>query len=153
MKGAIDGVNMAKLVYRGSRDGFNAQDFHSRCDGQGSTVTIVKSDKGKVFGGYTDIEWSMGGRKQGSGNSFVFSVSHGYLHKFYCLKKDEEVFHYPDGLPVFGAGHYLHLSPNKQGSCYTQSQSYEQPPFDNPNEFLAGSKNFTFEEIEIFTLN
>ena len=30
------------LLYRGSRDGFRAQDFHTRCDNFGPTVVIVQ---------------------------------------------------------------------------------------------------------------
>ena len=33
------------LLYRGSRDGFSAIDFHMKCDGEGSTICIIRSDK------------------------------------------------------------------------------------------------------------
>jgi hypothetical protein len=29
------------LLYRGTRDGFGAGDFHSRCDGHSNTLTII----------------------------------------------------------------------------------------------------------------
>ncbi len=29
------------LLYRGTRDGFGAKEFHSKCDGKSSTLTIV----------------------------------------------------------------------------------------------------------------
>ena len=41
--------------------GFKAQAFHSRCDNQGPTLTIIKSGMGKVFGAYTDIAWTKNG--------------------------------------------------------------------------------------------
>jgi len=44
-------------LYRASRDGKSAIDFHSRCDNKGPTITIVKSENGTIFGGYTDISW------------------------------------------------------------------------------------------------
>ena len=43
-----------KLLYRGSRDGWNPQEFHSRCDNQGTTLTIFHTNNGRVFGGYTE---------------------------------------------------------------------------------------------------
>ena len=46
-----------RLLYRGSRDGFAAECFHSRCDNKGPTVTIVKSGK-YVFGGFTEQSWN-----------------------------------------------------------------------------------------------
>ena len=47
-----------RLLYRGSRDGFEANDFHKNCDNKGSTLSIVKSNKGNIFGLWTDISWS-----------------------------------------------------------------------------------------------
>ena len=36
-------VKGLKLIYRGSRDGFKAIDFHTKCDNQGPTISIIKS--------------------------------------------------------------------------------------------------------------
>lgn len=49
------------LIYKGSIDGYEAKDFHEKCDKQGETITIVKSGE-RVFGGYTDINWDSGKR-------------------------------------------------------------------------------------------
>ena len=46
-----------KLLFRGSRDGFQAETFHSKCDNKGPTVTIVKSGN-NIFGGFTEISWN-----------------------------------------------------------------------------------------------
>ena len=45
-----------KLLYRASRDGWAASNFHSCCDNKGPTVTVVKSGN-CIFGGYTDQHW------------------------------------------------------------------------------------------------
>ena len=45
-------------LWRGSRDGFKADDFHLRCNDKGKTLTVVKTTRGTVLGGYTDISWS-----------------------------------------------------------------------------------------------
>ena len=48
------------LLYRGSRDGWNCADFHSRCDGKSPTITLFKVKKNGWFkkdhciGGYTE---------------------------------------------------------------------------------------------------
>jgi len=47
-----------KILYRASRDGKSAHDFHSKCDDKGPTLTIVRTITGKIFGGYTDTSWS-----------------------------------------------------------------------------------------------
>ena len=50
-------VNSAwKLCWRASVDGWDARTFHSRCDGKGPTVTIIRVGK-YIFGGYTSVSW------------------------------------------------------------------------------------------------
>ena len=44
------------LLYRASRDGWEASKFHAICDKQGPTITTVKSGN-YVFGGYTEQSW------------------------------------------------------------------------------------------------
>ena len=46
-----------KLLFRGSRDGFQAQTFHSKYDNKGPTVTIVTSGN-YIFVGFTEISWN-----------------------------------------------------------------------------------------------
>ena len=47
-----------KLLYRASRNGWAATNFHSCCDNKGPTVTVVRSSNGYyVFGGYTEQPW------------------------------------------------------------------------------------------------
>ena len=55
----------------------------------GPTLIIIKSESGKIFGGYTDIEWtSIRGNKSGNGNSFVFSYrDNSSIIKLKCLRK------------------------------------------------------------------
>jgi hypothetical protein len=45
------------LLWRGSRDGYTAEEFHRRCDGHASTLTLILSTVGNIFGGFTPVEW------------------------------------------------------------------------------------------------
>ena len=45
-----------KRCWRASVDGWAASTFHSRCDGKGPTVTIIRVGR-YIFGGYTSISW------------------------------------------------------------------------------------------------
>jgi hypothetical protein len=45
------------LLWRGTRDGFGSDAFHERCDGHANTVTLVESDGGFIFGGFTPVPW------------------------------------------------------------------------------------------------
>ncbi len=44
---------LAVLLYSGSIHGWKAQDFHSRCDNKGPTVSLSKIKDGDCVGGYT----------------------------------------------------------------------------------------------------
>ena len=45
-----------KLCYRASVDGWQAENFHKKCNDVGSTIMLVKCGT-NVFGGYTDRSW------------------------------------------------------------------------------------------------
>ena len=44
------------LIYRASRDGWAAYNFHQRCDFKGPTVTVARCGN-YIFGGYTEAQW------------------------------------------------------------------------------------------------
>ena len=46
------------LLYRASRDGWNSNHFHSKCDNKGPTLTVIKCTGGYVFGGYANAAWT-----------------------------------------------------------------------------------------------
>ena len=48
--------------------------FHNKCDNRGYTLSIIKSNKGHIFGGYTTKTWSGDGIQYDS-ESFLFSVN------------------------------------------------------------------------------
>ena len=50
-----------KLLYRASRNGWAAANFHSCCDNKGPTVTVVKSGN-YIFGGYAEHQWESVGK-------------------------------------------------------------------------------------------
>lgn len=77
------------LLYRGSRDGFRAKNFHEKCNYKGETLTIIQSKEGYIFGGYTEINWDNtswnkifgiqnNSRREGRGNEFVFTLKNPY---------------------------------------------------------------------------
>eukprot|EP00581_Thalassiosira_minuscula_P019375 CAMPEP_0183715018 /NCGR_PEP_ID=MMETSP0737-20130205/9394_1 /TAXON_ID=385413 /ORGANISM="Thalassiosira miniscula, Strain CCMP1093" /LENGTH=869 /DNA_ID=CAMNT_0025944071 /DNA_START=140 /DNA_END=2749 /DNA_ORIENTATION=+ len=75
-----------RLLYRSSRDGAAGREFHGRCDNEGKTITVIKTNSGLIAGGYASTPW--GGSRPGAvpfgqharsndrasfgGNSFVF---------------------------------------------------------------------------------
>ena len=53
----LSGSPKLNLLYRASRDGWLASDFHMRCDFRGPTVSFIRSSKGFVCAGYAKISW------------------------------------------------------------------------------------------------
>jgi BTB/POZ domain-containing protein KCTD9 len=62
------------LLYRATRDGFTVQAFHSKCDGKGNTITIIKNNLNYVFGGYASSAWNSSGNPINDPNAFIFSL-------------------------------------------------------------------------------
>src|ERR1700761_845598 len=72
----FEGKKEPVLLYRGSRDGFGASDFHKKCDEKGPTLVIVKTTKGNIFGGMTFANWESitDGKHSGDENATIFSL-------------------------------------------------------------------------------
>ena len=78
------------LLYKASRDTFDLKVFHQRCDNQGKTILVIKSQKNHIFGAYIDVPLnSLGYWIQGSGRTFLFSFNH--MTKHHCLRHLTEV--------------------------------------------------------------
>ena len=57
LKSVVQGQSSVwKRCWRASADGWAASTFHSHCDNNGPTVTIVKVGN-YIFGGYTSLSW------------------------------------------------------------------------------------------------
>lgn len=57
----LDGTFLAgkniECVYKGSKNGFSAVDFHKAVDERGSSLIVARTLTGKVFGGYNPVGW------------------------------------------------------------------------------------------------
>jgi hypothetical protein len=48
---------LPKLLYRGSIDGWKAQDFHRKCDEKGPNVVLFLTDNNRRCGAFTALSW------------------------------------------------------------------------------------------------
>jgi hypothetical protein len=51
------GKKIGTLLWRASKDGFEASTFHKKCDAANGSLTIITTDLGNKFGGYTSLSW------------------------------------------------------------------------------------------------
>jgi len=147
-----------KLIYRATRDGFGATDFHSKCDSYQNSLVIIKSTNGNVFGGYTEQNWSHSVDYKNDPNAFLLSFINQHNSKIImkCTNPSHAIFAHRAYGPIFG--HDLHICNNSNtsnGSYSYLGHSYKHPNYANgSNEaksFLAGSHNFLTTEIEVYS--
>ena len=63
------------LLYKASLHGNLINNFHSRCDGYGPTVIVVKTKTGILFGGFTSIKINSSGTYVKDPTAFVFNLT------------------------------------------------------------------------------
>jgi len=156
--------NNWNLIYRGTRDGFGAKDFHRECDGVAKTVTIVKTTNGNIFGGYTDLSWSSPTKITDyiDNNAFIFSLVNEKNQPFIAMPKNNQgsIRCYSDCGPIFGNKQLnrdicIASDSNMNTKSYSKlGGSFERTGISRDDEFiLAGSEHFKSVEIEVYRLN
>jgi hypothetical protein len=149
-----------QLLWRGSKDGFTASAFHQKCDGKGPTFTVIKAaNQPNIFGAYTVDSWNGSGNYQ-TGKAWLFSLVNKYNK---CVRLEaaspaNNMYNNTSYGPSFGGGHDLHVNGSmKSNSNYCNPSSYRNisTGFDTvtvDNTLLAGSYNFTVDDIEVFAV-
>ena len=152
-----------KLLYRASRDGFSGKDFHSKCDRKKNTLTVIKSESGNVFGGYTDKCWHSKGGLVSDPNAFIFSLinkenkpfkvicSDGGQNAIFCISKCGPMFaSYPCKLNIEDSSNTNELS-----IFLNFDDLYNHPDYpvgtEEAKNIMAGSYYFRTTEIEVYT--
>ena len=147
-----------QLLWQGTTDGYAASTFHTKCNGKGPTLTVIQSDKGNVFGGYTSEQWGFcgsGGAYKYDPTAFVYSLT----HKAKCDKQKDKEHSIDDNSgcgPLFGYNPSSGSDIDIDNNCNTETNycnlgSYELPPGGDEN-FLAGSHTYTVKEIEVYAV-
>jgi hypothetical protein len=149
------------FLYRGSRHGFDSSAFHSHCDGYGDTVTIILTDNGCIFGGYSPCVWgsATGYVADSRLASFLFTIKN--VHNlpprvFKLMYSDKAICTNPDNGPCFGGGADLSIgSPctDSENSWSNFGHDYENRTGIEGGRLLAGSYRFTVREIEVFRVS
>ncbi len=150
------------LLFRATRDRFSSQAFHSKCDGKGNTITIIKSNLDYVFGGFASSAWHSSGEWIDDPNAFLFSLRRAgvsFKDKFTVKKAQYALIGYSGYGPIFG-GYDIYIynqSNTNMGSYSNFGHSYNLPNGytfgGNAREFLAGNYNqWTTTEIEVYQI-
>jgi hypothetical protein len=154
------------LLWRGSRDGFKAKEFHRRCNGHANTLTVILDTKGNIFGGFTPVEWESRDwheKADDSLKSFLFTLKnpHNIPGKKFALnakmKHKAIKCDFKTG-PRFGGGSYcdicvlnncnvtVHNHTSNFGSSYINDTGLDR------KIVLTGAEYFQVKEIEVFEI-
>jgi hypothetical protein len=160
------------LLWRGSRDGFGASEFHRLCDGHANTLTVILDTKGNIFGGFTPVKWEsrLWNAKYGkehnrrkeddSLKSFLFTLKNprNFSSRRFALKDEEKhraIFCDSEFGPCFGCGYDIYIS----GNCNTNANSCTSLGGSCINDtglfqisVFTGSQYFQVKEIEVFEI-
>jgi len=155
------------LLYRGTRDGFDTDDFHTKCDGHENTLVIIQPrvdefTRESVFGGFTSAAWDMTSNFKADEEAFLFSIinndSHPCKMKIRPSMVDRAIYCNRYHGVSFGSSEiYIRSKANENTNSFSfWSRSFETPKFletrrHGVKEFLgSGSVNFKLNEIEIY---
>ena len=136
------------LLYRMSRDGENATDFHRNCDNKGATLTLAETTKGYQIGGYTTLDWESDNSGKDKTDDLTFLFSLNQMKKYTKKNNSRSIYVHKDNGPGFGYGKDLGIG-NPQ---MTIGWSYNSTFLTN-RELTNGEENFTYKEVEVYKVD
>jgi hypothetical protein len=159
-----------EILWRGSRDGFKAKEFHRRCDGRPNTLTVILDTEGNIFGGFTPVEWesrvwdgkyreeSNCWKADDSRKGFVFTLKnpHSIPARRLALKaekKQRAICCNSRCGPVFGRD--VAVSDNCNANTDSRTClgiTYTNDTGRDGSVVFTGSENFQVKEIEVFEI-
>jgi hypothetical protein len=145
--------NQFNRLWRGSRDGFGAMDFHGRCDGHANTLTLIEDTGGNIFGGFTPAEWDSNGKSKAdpSLTSFLFTLKnpHNFPARKFALTN--AIHCNASCSPYFGD---IAVCDNCKANTNWADlgRSYANDTGLDEKTFFTGSRYFQVKEIEVFEI-
>ena len=150
-----------KLLYRCSKDGQNSKDFHKLCDNYPQTLTVIKTVKGKIFGGYTEQTWKdENNNKEKSGTlkkdnkAFLFSLNKKKIYNIYydqnaiwCNESNGPCFYGKGNFTIYTMDKLINgiMTTNKAKECTFSGMEKDY-------ELTDGEEIINALEIEVFQI-
>jgi hypothetical protein len=149
-------------LYRGTRDGFDSDYFHSKCDNKSPTLSICKAHESSfIFGGFTTVNWDSSNNWKSDRNAFIFSLTNKdnkpVKMKVVPNRHKYAIYCHSEYGPVFGRGTDICIANNANTTMDSDSylgKCYKHPQYafgtNEAKSFLAGSHDFQLDEIEVY---
>ena len=136
------------LIYKATRDGDKAENFHQMCDSYNNTVVLIKTLNGRRFGGFTHETWDGEDQNKVDNRAFLFSIDKQKVYN--VIKNEEAIGCYKLNGPDFCGWQIViqdNFLSNKQ--CYTGEKEMNYRT-DEDYELNGGEKYFGVQELEVF---
>jgi len=174
--GGFSSSERFRLIYRATRDGFGASEFHAKTDNYANTLTVAVTGAGYVFAGFTRQLWNVCNCWRNDSAAFLLSLRRNVAGfnvktdaiRFGIIQPEKAIFAGNGYGPTFGDGHDIFvcdysnvatsISHSWPGVSYALPSGYSaatQPA----SSLLVGCDSFdgarclfTNTEIEVFAL-
>ena len=132
-----------ELIYSLKENGDDAANFHSICDHEKNTLTVLEIEGGKKIGGYTTLDWSGNGENRTDKETFIIDLSN--KKKFPKINNKRSIFCLENRGPCFGQACDLGIfNPMNKG------WSNKNGTFIINQEISDGKDNFEISDLEIY---
>lgn len=138
------------LIYRRSTNGSASSTFHSLVDGQGETISLIKTTNNRVIGGYNPNSWSSSSAYDTGSAGFLFNLTYGF--RLTNTNSSYMTYNYNSYGPCFGGGHDMCVNSSTTASGYNGTHSYQNPSTYGYS-YLEGAYSWNVSDIEVYKLS
>lgn len=148
-----------RLLYRASEQGFESTAFHRKCDFVPNTLTLIQTQNGCVFGGFTSKVWEGNSVHKEDASAYIFSFKNKRnirekmaINRAKCV---DAIYCDPDCGPCFGKSGEIHIAnlSNQGEESFSKFNGTYWSLTSNAKDFLADDTNFKVAEIEVYAIN
>ena len=149
-------IKEIKLLYSSKRDGDDYSQFYNNCSNISPTLSLIKTKKGRKFGGFTFGKWDdkEGILKQTDSEAFLFSLDN--MKNYKILKPNLAIASYSDhssfltyGNNGDGCGIYLKNNFLTKGG----HENHASKAYNTDSKYcLSTEEDFSVEEVEVYKI-
>lgn len=150
-------IENIRLIYKGSKDGFKQHIISQKCNNQGPTFSLIKSNYNRIFGAYADKPLNNICDFTKDEKAFVYSITD--KQKFEILENLNAFwgFNGDNGGKIlywFGACGNIGIREDCDLADINEAifLSYKSPNISKPNSYLAGAEKYRVLELEIYKI-
>ena len=137
------------LLYKAIVDSDKAEIFHRKCDSAEKTLVLIRSAKGKRFGGFTSCSWEGNSLEKKDENAFIFSLDKMKIYN--VIQGEDAIGCFPNFGPVF-LGCQIRIYDEffkNGGTTFEKGLNFDTK---EDYELTGGLKKFDVKDIEVYSV-